>query len=67
MAALVLVASSVQRLNLLTGIHKAWYERCAIGGHNSVILYDFPVISNNMADARTCEVGPTVAGLNMRF
>jgi hypothetical protein len=52
-------------LNQVTDLREIWYECYATGGHSNLALLS-TVSNNNMADARTCEVGATLAPLNVR-
>jgi hypothetical protein len=56
-----------QFLNQETGFYGNWCERYAIGGHPNLTLFNLLVGKNSVADARTCEVGKTLAELNIGF
>jgi hypothetical protein len=53
-----LSAGMLQGENSWMDFNDIWYERNATGGHSTVRNISFPAIgNNNVADARTCEVG----------
>jgi hypothetical protein len=57
----VCVCVHFQQLNQLKIFHVMWYEFYAVGGHPKR-QFEFPTFGkNNMADARTCDVGAILA------
>jgi hypothetical protein len=60
-------AYPLQLLQQFISFHEILYERYAIGAHSNLLLINLlqSVDPNNMADARTCEIGATLAPLNI--